>query len=383
MILLAGVLHTIAFIITLNIQFGAGIVGRMWIPFHLAGCIILLLSKRPKPTPLTWATLAWLVMLSASAFVIQPVRTAMMQWWFLIIMPTLALSMTREALPFYCKAFGGVIFIYACGLITQEALSLHYTTIDYTIAGGRTARAWPLDDPNNASCLLNCLLIPCMWLGERRRAWWVVAAVLLVAIFLTGSYAGILVAGLFFIVITRAWWVMLPLPVGLFFVHDWSLICEHFTNSSMTRAMLWADSFNIWRIEPWRGVGLGLFPYYYSLIRTEQWTQGSYVHNDILQFITEMGWPAGIIFCWLLTQARRKIKVCPPATFAFLGIFLQSLAEFQFYVPSISMAAGFFLACLILTDGVESNSIVKNGGFYLFKSKMACGLPQHRAHHRV
>src|SRR5262249_17368339 len=80
---------------------------------------------------------------------------------------------------------------------------------------------------------------------------------------------------------------------------------------------------------------------YYGQVRTETQTAGVFAHNDPLQFMIEMGWPAGFEFLLLVliaaasTNRRNLVSGC-----VLLALFIQSMVEFQFYVPALSLFGG-------------------------------------------
>lgn len=287
------------------------------------------------------------------------------QWWYLMTMPSLALCLHKEALPTYLIYLGGAIAVYAGGLILQLSLDTHYTYIQYEMASVYDAtsvlvHSWPLIDPNNGACLVNILLIPCFWLALKKPKWWFAVAFCLLAIYATGSKAGITAFGAAAVVMTVAYYRLNIATImwGFAIISVWFLACvtgnmldmtisTHFLNSSTTRLMLWASAVSLMSLQPWIGLGLGQFVFYYNQVRMEPWTAGQYVHNDILQFAVEMGIPAALIFCLLLVQIRRYASHCVPAACVIMAVLLQSLVEFQFYIPPISMACGLALAYLI------------------------------------
>jgi O-antigen ligase len=111
------------------------------------------------------------------------------------------------------------------------------------------------------------------------------------------------------------------------------------------RFPIWADSIRLLALHPFTGTGLGTFAVYYATVRTEYVSGGWFAHNDLLQLAIETGIPAAAAFCilWLtvlLTTCRRNFA----AAVTMLAVLLQSMVEFQFYLPSVSLLMGVALA---------------------------------------
>lgn len=125
------------------------------------------------------------------------------------------------------------------------------------------------------------------------------------------------------------------------------------------RFYIWESSWEMIKTFPWLGIGAGMFWLVYPQYRSPQdvTSGGFYVHNDYLQVWVENGLPAFILLCSLLiivlvyfirklkteTNHSRKIEIAG----IFSGLFaisLHSLVTFNYYILSILILSGIFLA---------------------------------------
>ncbi len=301
---------------------------------------------------LWWATLGWLLVIVISAFFIRPVQNAALYMWFLTAMPMLALCLRKDDLPSYLAAFGGVLGLYALGLLIQWGLNVHYTNFDYRAGpDARPQAAWPLLDPNNAAALLNMAFIPCVWLATKRPRWILGVLLFGAALYVTRSKAGWMAAGIACTILLAyrydIYLRFVALIAGILAVCATPFIdhLEPIRASFAERLPIWKASMSILAYEPWRGIGLGQFGAYYAKVRTETNTVGSFAHNDILQFAIEMGLFAAVAIGVLIAiTALRTWKGNAVSACVMLAVLLQALVEFQFYLPCISLAMGVALA---------------------------------------
>jgi O-antigen ligase len=358
--MLPALLHALAFGISLFVQSMSTPLAGAWLFFHLSGCALQRYrDDRSAPKGLVWsACLCWAITIAASAFLFTPVMGAATTMWILIAMPSLALCVRKQDLGYYACTFGFVILCYALGLITQMVLHVHYTLFDYD---GRYG--WPLVDPNNAAAVINTALIPCLWFwlnhkGARVHFWDVLLLVFGAALFATGSKAGMACAGICgsILAVDRygsklflAGILSVPALAALVIVCRPDLILL-FVQSFADRLPIWEGSWPLLWVRPWLGLGLGTFGHYYAQSRVETYTAGWHSHNDLLQMAIEMGIPAAGVFVCLaiavLLKTRRQNIV--PAV-VMLGVFLQSMVEFQFYIPPVSLLMGLALGYFINT----------------------------------
>ncbi len=349
-------LHTIALLISLFVQSDSTPLAGAWLLFFLAGCVALIYNNKVSTGGMArYTALAWLIMLGLSTFIIVPVVNGANDMWILAAMPLLALSLRKEHLKPYFWCFGSVVFLYACGLILQKCLNMHYT-IDYD---GRIG--WPLIDPNNAACVVNLALVPCVWLALfKDLRWWLVFAVFAAAMYATGSKAGIGAAGISIIVFLAcrygADFLLFIMAIGMIF---WGAIFIFRPEIILTvwqalgeRFPIWQAAWQIWQTHPIRGTGLGTFGKYRIQVGDLLYIPPTYVHNDVFQFAVEMGTPAALVFLALVfavVRSTRSANLAPAC--ALLAVFIQSMFEFQFFLQSISILSGLALAShIILTE---------------------------------
>ena len=351
---LAAGLHAAALSVALCVQSLTGPLAGAWLFFHLASCAVMLYSPEPPPPKnLLWkATLAWLLMVTASAFIFRPVPNGAATMWFLFAMPSLALCMKKEYLPDFLKATLAVLTVYAFGLLLQFALNVHYTLADYGGMLNHSAMAWPLLDPNNAAAVLNAGLIPCVYMALRRPRCLSAVLIFALALATTGSKAGAITAAVCCtaLVIQR---YRIHLPTAALAIAILIVCLLPFTGgvqralegSLATRIPVWSASASLLTVRPLTGIGLGMFKPYYDKVRTESVTAGFYAHNDTIQFGVEMGIPAMIVFVALALVAALSTRYGNIASGAVLAaLLMQSMFEFQFYIPSVSLLAGLALA---------------------------------------
>jgi O-antigen ligase len=359
--MIPAALLSAALLIALNVQTMSSPLAGAWLLFFLAGaaCAYEPASRRSL---LWWACLAWLAALGIATFVLHPVPNAAATMWILAAMPILALSLPRRHLTPCLTGFLAALAIYATGLILQMLLQVRYTNYEYWITSLQTfAVAWPLLDPNNAAAVLNLGLIPCFYRALRKPIWYLAVALFSVAMFATVSKAGAIAAvlGCLILLIERFGFnfafrfagllalaaVSGLLPMILLDTAFQQRLAICLQSSMGIRIDLWQASLPLLTLSPLRGLGLGSFGFYYQQIRTEQETSGYFAHNDLLQFAIELGIPCTLIFCALiaavaLTTSRRNIA----SGAVMLAVLLQSMVEFQLYLPAITIPMGLALA---------------------------------------
>lgn len=313
-----------------------------WFPLFVAG---VWFAPRPQlGTKLEWCLIAWLILLVASTFAFSPVKTAGPVFWTLAAMPMGGLVLRDKRLIPICA---GIIAVYAAGLILQGIIDVRMTN-GYNYSG----RAWPLVNPNNAACVINCALIPALYKALRDWRFIPVTGFFTVALFITDSMAGFGAFGVATAILTvhRFGWNAVPflMLAATMSVPLWPEAYESLT----TRFPIWQATFPMLYAKtytgiPFTGTGLGTFWFYYNSLRTEYATAGMYAHNDLLQIFAEVGLIAlpvwgGIIACVVLKTTHNI-----PAACVLLAILLQSMVEFQFYVIPVSILAGIALSCMM------------------------------------
>lgn len=357
-----AVLHGIALAMALCVQSLSSPLASSWFIFFIVGCAFLLKDGYPKKD-LTWyACCAWLFCLLGSCFLIKPIPNGAETMWLMSAMPILALCLHEKHLKPYLIIIGSIVSIYATGLIIQQILGIHYTNFNIEGMGGRS---WPLIDPNNAAVIVNAGLITSFFFARRHKRFFALFTMFLAALLITKSKAG-MIAGLaacsvlamhnygFIIFVAEG---IAAIIIVWFF--DLSTFFAAIGTAIAERLPIWHDSMPLLWISPLSGLGLGSYGYYYQQVRSEHYTGGWFAHNDILQFAIEMGIPMaatflGLIGCVIVTSNKKNII---PVCFI-LSVFFQSMVEFQFYLPSISILLGVALAyhrCNNLNYGIQSH----------------------------
>ena len=365
-------LHTLALLVALFVQTTGTMPAGAWLPFHLAGCAVLLYRQQPIAKPLQWwLALAWLITILGSAFFWRAVAGGAVQMSFLIAMPALALCMSREYVKAYFFAFYGVLLAYSIGLGLQWAFDVHYTSFEYRpTPTSHAAVAWPLLDPNNAAVFMGVGLLASAWLTRYFKPCALAAGLFAFCLWATYSKAGMLATGVLLPwmlarqyqlkLSTFAWGAgivfmcLLPFTDMLHFSAPGQAPLDVLKAAFGARLDIWKTAVHMLYISPLRGIGLGQFYPIYSLLRTEHSTVGVYAHNDVLQFAIEMGLPAAAVFCAMVCAVLWRGNELARA--AFMVVLIQSMVEFQFYVPSISILAGLALAAVVQPSALRRSS---------------------------
>jgi hypothetical protein len=353
--MLPAALYSIALLDSLLVQTLSSAFAGAWLFFHLWACAILLYNQPcPRRSFLWKACLAWALVLTLSAFIIHPVLKAAATMWILLALPSLALCLRKETLLPCVWGFGMVISLYAIGLVLQM---LTHTQMD---PAGGTRYGWPLLDPNNGAAIVNCALIPCLWLTLKDWRWSLPTALFAMALYATGSKAGFAAGstgGLILLSSLYGEWVWLAALLSGCAVATWAYVYRPelvvlVVHALQDRFPIWWCSWLVLKENLLRGTGLGT----YGMFRIQQgldlYIPPTYAHNDLLQFAVEMGVPAALVFCgmvWAAARATCRQNIVSGAVLA--ALFLQALTEFQFYVPAVSLLAGLALGWHNLNDG--------------------------------
>ena len=356
---ISALFFAVSLVIALFVQSMTTPLAGAWLLFHFAGCCCSYDSSQTKSS-LWWATLAWLIALCLSTFIMAPIANGAATFWMLAAMPMMALCLRKENIPACADAFMAVLVLYACGLILQIVLGVHYTVYEYALpCRSFRAAAWPMIDPNNAACAVNCGLIPSFYMALRKPKWFVSFVLFAVALFATGSKAGAIAAAVACLILIYEQFGFLPvlflclpaLAAAPYILHP---MCDApsapnaahlIAKASLDRLQIWKTSLPLLTFHPWTGLGLGSFHYYYEQVRRAADIDVYFAHNDVLQFSIEIGIPCTIVFIILgarifdTTTRKNIVSAC-----MLLAVFLEAMVEFQFYVPAISLLAGLALA---------------------------------------
>lgn len=337
------ILFTLSLVTALCVQTMVSPLAGAWFFFFLCACAC---TYRPPENrdPVWRVCVAWLLTLGISTFLLRPVANGAASMWMLAAMPLLVLSLRKEYLRKYLLGALAVITLYSVGLILQMLFQVHYTHFDYELDWrNSSAAAWPMLDPNNAAAVINCALIPCFYLALRDKRWFAFVAVFLFALFATASKAGGLAFTICAIILLgvrfTAWITVLGL-LSMIPFYSWV------DKALAYRYPIWKAALPLLTINPYTGLGLGTFGQYYAQIRTENGSGGWFAHNDFLQLGIEIGFPCVLVFCllWLTVAIETNSRNIVFAV-TMMAVILQSLVEFQFYVPVISILMGLLLYC--------------------------------------
>lgn len=339
--MLPAILHSLAFLIALNVQTMATPFAGAWLFFSVAGCCASLRHGYPEQTLLRQLAAVWLILLGSSCFLLRPVTGGASFMWILAAAPMMAVTLHPKEISKCLYGYGSILTLFALGLVAQQLFDVHYTS------GWEGGKSWPVLDPNNAAAMLDAGVIFSFALAHKEKKFFPLLLLFAAAVAITQCKSGMaaaLIACVFVIASYRgrAWlWLFL----GALLLPLSSTICHKLLFSLASRHDLWLSSLPLLAIKPLTGLGLGTYGQYYSLIRTETDTFGAYAHNDVLQFAIEMGWPITAFFCIMVFTAVWTMRTLPAAAAYILCLFLMSMVEFQFYLPATSMLFGLSLAC--------------------------------------
>lgn len=375
---------TLALFIALGVRFLGSQTALVWVFFHIIACGLMVRDTSEPRAPRAPFIMAWLITILFCALVSATGVNVLGLTCALLAMPTLALCMKKKYLGGFIKGYGGVVAFYAALLIGEFVvrvktynpaiiLDLHQL-VGAAGEGLIKAASWPMIDPNNAALVINCALIPCFWkategwnknLSRKSRgysislqksgAWryWALFTLFSAALLCTYSKTGIAAAGLICAALAvyrseERW------RIGTIFVASLAVIVGAVSqipatnglwNSTHQRMEIWSAAAQMLTIRPIFGIGLGEFGNAYQTLRTEHDTAGVFAHNDIMQIAIEMGWWAAAVFAAMWSAV--SLKTCRAnvaAAGVIMAVLLQSMLEFQFYVPAVSLLAGLALA---------------------------------------
>ncbi len=133
------------------------------------------------------------------------------------------------------------------------------------------------------------------------------------------------------------------------------------STASPERFLIWERSWQLLMSSPWLGIGLGMFPWLWAPYRhPEDGSAGYFAHNDYLQIWTEAGLPGLLLFLaalglmaaqYVRLQRRRDIddvsRIESSGLFGGMAaVVLHSLVVFDFYILTIAIIFGLFMARL-------------------------------------
>jgi hypothetical protein len=192
-------------------------------------------------------------------------------------------------------------------------------------------------------------------MGNQR--WWGITAVYAVALYATGSKTGLIAAATGALILYTSRYgsgvllasilaVIIALVPVFYYRPD---IIVTASSAVQDRFPIWWCAWLVLKENYLRGLGLGTFGMFRIQHGLELYIPPTYAHNDVLQFAVEMGVPAASVFCSVVLAAAlstSRTNLVSGATM--LAVFLGAMMEFQFYIPSVSLAMGLALAYHLL-----------------------------------
>ena len=329
-----------------------------------------------------WALAGLSVFLSAAPYV------SLIYFCFFSVFPLafIAVLLTPDKGALY-KGVGIALAVLFAGL--SVASLAQYFIFPETLPGYERVQ-WPLANPNSLAALyvtgFFCTLGVMLAVKNRIHSNLALGLAILIvaAIFTTGSrgafaslLAGLVVfaafASVYFKVHRRCVGMLAVCAAALFgvfalFAPEGNYTLAHALQASFSsatpastfseRTALWLSSWAIIGDHFWTGTGIGTFFLYYPQYRGADFTTaGLMAHNDPLQFWTEMGVFAPVLFyafvaggairTWralkiLAVDDVRRIYILTPAC-AFTALILYCHLTYLFYVLCILMLAGVLL----------------------------------------
>lgn len=275
----------------------------------------------------------WMVAIFVSCFMLAPVNGYMNAPFILIFLlfPLIGQTASDKALlPVFV-----LLLLYCAVLIGQQFMP--------DILFDHKRSAWPLLDPNSAAQVITFVSIPALYVAmhTRRGVDVLIFLFTFAAMICTGSKSGLMglcVAALYMIGRSYPRYRMPAVCVA-------ALAVAAVVSVEPLRIAL-SERVPIWHtIAPFidhTGMGLGTFFKHYAGIRIEDYTAGFFAHNDLLQIAFEMGWPIALIFLGVIIYAIVTSGTMMGAVF--LSIFAQSLVNYPFYFPAVSLLMGIAFA---------------------------------------
>lgn len=388
--LLYGVIIMGAFALSAHIQ---GYEDIYYLPANMLLVLAALIAIFPVfrnglSIPATWPVFLVLAFWSFIAFSMSwssvPYASLLMFAMFCALPVTffgIILSPAREKI----LAGAGLFLGFSALLLAGSALLQHFIT-----GGDYGQRAhFPYANPNNLAALFNMALLPalCFYLysgkGLTGRLCYLLTLIFFAALLATESRGALLSFGITGLIVLLFSWPSphsglkkaAALAAGLtavilvfYLASPSSFLSERFlqgfaaseSSSLGQRFMIWQAALTMAMERPLTGTGYGTFFLYYPAYRLAGDTSslGFWTHMDPLQFWTEMGFLAPLLFysvaAAVLIRTIKALKATPrdsrPRTFiwagfsALLALFLHSHLTFNLYIMSLLLVTGYMLA---------------------------------------
>jgi len=138
------------------------------------------------------------------------------------------------------------------------------------------------------------------------------------------------------------------------------------TTGEEARLWVWGEMINEAPIAWWiHGVGLGGFEAAFKALQPAELSGGwyDYAHNDVLQWLFEMGLVGAVLVAWVISQiwARRRLDTERACIYAGLAaISVVALGDFSWHIPATQVVIAVMLGALLKKPPSESRTLIGN-----------------------
>lgn len=247
----------------------------------------------------------------------------------LCLFPIVSMTMTKAT----AKLCLCIIYVLSLVLIWQ------YFFMPELMYNGRRA-SWPFINPNNAAALINIMFVPLVCNAVRRRSIVLTGLSVLpaLAIFLTGSKAAILAAGICIVIYLAITYKNKLILLSLVpFTGVMYFMFPKLISAFRERFPVWEGSMDLVSME---GTGIGTFYRAYSGQPIKEGQIVFFAHNDYYQLFIEMGLIASVILLVVFNLLLNTNKNNLMYALGMFSILLHSVVSYPLYVPSISIGMG-------------------------------------------
>lgn len=169
----------------------------------------------------------------------------------------------------------------------------------------------------------------------------------------------------------RSWKMVIPILLVLVIGFSLStighrlLLMVQLDKDVMGRIALWSSSLKMTLIDPFHGVGLGIFHLYYPPYKTlADNSAGFWVHMDPLQWAVETGWGTALAFYALTIFVAFRLFFSKNLTQLQIGagaalgtIFLIAHASYIFHYTAVTLLTGILLAVFASNTYAPQNNL--------------------------
>lgn len=299
------------------------------------------------------------------------------------LIPALCLLTAMGPQPLMqARAQAGAIILVLFGVAVAASIQLFFF-----FKGGGTRIHEPMLNPNDLATIMNLGLVPvaAFFLASENKKQsillFVICTVFMLAEMAAQSRSGSMAAALSMLILVPFLWKKEAFPVpkmaalavagvigslivnhlsqGMFTQNFVNLVSDEDIASIVDRKALWAAAFDMMMANPLMGTGLATFYFYYTAHRPPQdQSDGYFAHMDPLQFGSEMGILAPVLFygalVFVLLHTIRAMKSLPRGDTrrveimgpfcALLALLMTAHVTFQLYILTMGIAAGVLLA---------------------------------------